>query len=576
MTSNSLFFTFFIVFVSLTSIAYFYMYVRDRERYLLYQGISWILYTFSIAFLFLGYVKVNPELISIRILFDMANILMLLYAAYSFAGRKTPTVWIRFSLYLSIWVVLGVIFDFDIMSTYLPTVAYQVLLTIVLVTVLIRYWKILNREKFILCAFFLIWGFGKAFVSIAAINYMFPDMNLFYVGEILYSNILNFALMIISIRRTQARLVTAEQTFRTITENASDVFILVEPGGSPELKYISPSINTIFGVSEETVYNDTHAFVTFVHPDDWKTFDFLFSRKNRLRERTAKVRAYDIDGKLHWCEVTAKRISDNRGVNLIEGIVRDITDSQEAHDQMVQAKKSRDTLLSYVTHELKTPIASILGFSTALRDDMNLDEDQKRQMLDIIYTKSITLNKLIHDLVQLSKMETHQFSFEFSLSDCKSVADELWKRHEFDGQTLDIEIECDPISPELEDYYLIIDTDRIDQVFTNILSNGMRYTDKSRPMKVGFFLDHNKEYFIFSINNAGKVIEESDLLHIFDRFYRVEKGQKSANENNSGLGLTLSKEIVEAHKGDIEVSSDLLNGTTFAVKIPLYDEERNY
>lgn len=575
MNSNLLFLTFFIIFIPLISIVYFYMYTKNRERYLLYHGISWIFYSLSIAFLLLGLIHNDAELISIRILFDMANILMLLFSTYSFAGIKAPTVWLRFALYISIWVILGVSFNFEIVSTYLPTVAYQVLLTVVTVIILVRYWNILRREKLILSILFILWGFGKACVSLLVINGTDLDIITLYVGEILYSNILNFALMIISIRRAQTRLVTAEQTFRTITENASDIFILVEPGGNPELKYISPSINTIFGISEETVYNDTHAFVTFVHPDDWKTFDFLFSRKNRLRERTAKVRAYDTDGKLHWCEVTVKKISDNRGSNLIEGIVRDITASQEAHDEMVKAKQSRDTLLSYVTHELKTPIASILGFSELLLENTSADENKKRDYLNIIHSKSITLTKLISDLVQLSKMETHQFSFEFSMMDCQSVTDTLWSRHRLDGQAAGLSLIKEAYDKDLERYYMILDIDRIDQVFTNILSNGMRYTESQKTIVVKFFIDSQKENYVFSITNFGKVIEDADMQHIFDRFYRVEKGQKSANEINSGLGLTLSKEIVESHQGSISVTSDRIEGTTFSIKIPLY-EERTY
>ncbi len=569
-------FVFYIAFTMVYSILYFYMYAKGRERYLLYQGLSWILYSFSLSFLLLGVGSENKDLISIRGLFDIYNILLLLYAFYSFAGKKIPTVWLRFSLYISIWAAVGLIFNFTTVSTYLPTLAYMALLSVIIAAVLFRYWDISLREKIILSFFFLTWGLGKAAVSMLAINHGIEDVYLYFISEILYSNILNFVLIIIAFRRSQNKLYSAEHIFQTITENASDIMMLVEPGGSPELKYISPSISTILGISEETVYNDTHAFVTFVHPDDWKTFDFLFSRKNRLRERNAVVRAYDTEGNMHWCDVTVKRVPNDQGKNLVEAIIRDITESQEAQQQMLQAKQSRDTLLSYVSHELKTPIASILGFSSALKDDLNLSEEQKKIMLETIYTKSITLNRLISDLVQLSKLETHQYSFEFSMYDCDSFASELWKRHQYDGQHQGIEFSMSSDQKELESYFIIADLDRVDQVFTNILSNGLRYTNPNKSMSIKFFIDRKKENFKFSITNFGSVISESDLLHLFDRFYRVDKGHKSASENNSGLGLTLSKEIIEAHNGNIDVTSDALNGTTFIVTIPLYIEERNY
>ena len=146
----------------------------------------------------------------------------------------------------------------------------------------------------------------------------------------------------------------------------------------------------------------------------------------------------------------------------------------------------------------------------------------------------------------------------------------LWKRHEHDGEAKNVTIVKQ--LEELEHKTLIADIDRIDQVYTNILTNGLRYSEEGSKITVRFFLDKKKENFMFSVTNYGVVISDAEKLHIFDRFYRVDAGHKSANENNSGLGLTISKEIAEAHKGSIMLESDSINGTTFTVTIPLFDE----
>lgn len=565
-----LFITFFVMLTLGFSIVYFYIFAKSQERFVQCLGICWVLYSCSLLCLMLGMSAGDAVSFSLRKFFDMVNMLAFLYAAYAFAGKKTPTVWMRFTLYISIWLCLGVFLNFDSWSIDLITVTYQVILTVVLVSVISKYWRLPAFEKNTISIMFLLWGLGKGVISIVSLTAMNSAM--LYAGEMMFSNVINFMMLILFFRRTQERLSTAELTFRTVTENASDILFLIELGqnsADSNLIYISPSVKSILGVPESRFYNDNKAYQEYMHSGDWDFFESLLM-ENKSSGANGIIRAYDTDGQLHWMDVVIKSIRDINDTPLIEGIIRDITAQKKAEDQMISSKKGRDKLLSYVSHELKTPIASILGYSAALKDDMDVSAEDRQKMLDIIYTKSITLDKLIKDLGQLSKLETNQYSFEFSLIGCYDLSYELWKRHEHDGDARHVTIVKH--LEELEHKTLIADIDRIDQVYTNILTNGLRYSEEGGKMIVRFFLDKKKENFMFSVTNYGDVISDAEQLHIFDRFYRVGAGQKSANENNSGLGLTISKEIAEAHKGTITLESDSVKGTTFTVAIPLFDE----
>lgn len=562
-----LFIAFFVILTLGFSVVYFYIFAKSQERFVQYLGVCWVLYSVSLLCLMLGMSVNDMDMLSLRKYFDMANILAFVYAAYAFARKKTPSVWLRFTLYISIWLVLGLSLGFDSWSIDLITVTYQIILTIVLVTVISRYWRLADFERNMIAVIFAFWGIGKGAISILTLIEVNSPM--FYAGEIMFSNVVNFLMLILFFRRTQERLSTAELTFRTVTENSSDILFLLDVENAGRLIYMAPSVKSILGVSENRFYNDNKAYQAFVHSEEWDTFERLLAG-DESGESNGTIRAYDVNGQLHYMDVIVKSIRDSNGTPLREGIIRDITVQKKAEDQMISSKQSRDKLLSYVSHELKTPIASILGYSAALREDMDTSVEDRQKMLDIIYTKSITLDKLIKDLGQLSKLETNQYSFEFSLIGCYDLSYELWKRHEHDGEAKNVTIVKQ--LEDLEHKTLIADIDRIDQVYTNILTNGLRYSEEGSKITVRFFLDKKKENFMFSVTNYGVIISDAEKLHIFDRFYRVDAGHKSANENNSGLGLTISKEIAEAHKGSIMLESDSVNGTTFTVTIPLFDE----
>jgi signal transduction histidine kinase len=273
-----------------------------------------------------------------------------------------------------------------------------------------------------------------------------------------------------------------------------------------------------------------------------------------------------------WGEFKRTLIYENGEPVAMEGILRDVTTTKAAEEQLLASKNSREQLLSYISHELKTPVTSILGYITALQDG-TLEKPQDRDAaLDTIFHKTLTLENLILDLFQLSKLETKQFSFQFSLVGAEELVEELVKNYGLDVRNAGMKLALSRDRKELSKYNVIVDNQRMGQVFNNILQNAIRYSKPGDIIQVKFFIHQNREQLIFSISDRGPGIPEGERDQIFQRFYKGSNPGIWKDSANSGLGLTICKEIVEAHQGTIEVKSSVGRGSTFVVAIPLYPD----
>lgn len=148
---------------------YFYIFARSKERFIQFWGLCWVCYSCSLLLLILG--GNHQALLVLRKVFDMYNILFLLFGVYRFQNLRIPAFWPRFSLYLLIWAFLAALYHFDLMSLYIPTSLYQVCATITICYLIVRFRQIPSIEKITSCFIFGIWGFGKAIISIIEIIY---------------------------------------------------------------------------------------------------------------------------------------------------------------------------------------------------------------------------------------------------------------------------------------------------------------------------------------------------------------------------------------------------------------------
>lgn len=231
-------------------------------------------------------------------------------------------------------------------------------------------------------------------------------------------------------------------------------------------------------------------------------------------------------------------------------------------------EKVRSEFVANVSHELKTPVAAVKGFAETLLAGAMNDPAIAKQFLQIIFDESERLNRLIGDILELSKVESKRIPLQFSPVHLNSFLSKTLEmmQTEAEKKSIDLSLQAS------EELYLEADEDRLGQIMINLLSNGINYTPEGGKVKVKAMSilggNQEAEKIRIVISDTGIGIPKKDLPRIFERFYRVDKA-RSRSSGGTGLGLSIVKHLVELHKGTIRVESDLGIGSRFIIELPV-------
>ena len=246
----------------------------------------------------------------------------------------------------------------------------------------------------------------------------------------------------------------------------------------------------------------------------------------------------------------------NDKANGIIVVIQDITEH-------VKLDSMRKEFVANVSHELKTPITSIMGYAETMSEN-ELDEETEKKFLARINSEGERMYKLVQDLLTLSKFDTSKVKLEKTEFDLGELT-----KYVFDG--LKIEMEKKNLTGECfvtaDVPYVYADKSGIERVIINILTNAIKYTKDGGNVKVYVGFVYNDAYIKIIDNGIG--ISKDDLNRIFDRFYRVDKSRvrETGISGGSGLGLSIAKEIIDQNKGRIDIKSELGKGTEVLIRI---------
>lgn len=242
-------------------------------------------------------------------------------------------------------------------------------------------------------------------------------------------------------------------------------------------------------------------------------------------------------------------------------------------------ERMRSEFVANVSHELKTPIAAVKGFAETLLGGAVNDPETARSFLQIIFDESDRLNRLIGDILELSKIESRRVPLMFSPIELAPFISKTVELMEAEAVRKDIRITM-KVEPGL---YMEADEDRLRQIVMNLLSNGINYTPEGgvvsilvEPVMLPWMEGMNEaevdyEHIRIIISDTGIGIPKKDLPRIFERFYRVDKA-RSRSSGGTGLGLSIVKHLVELHKGSIELDSTVGIGSTFTIELPVLQQ----
>lgn len=227
-----------------------------------------------------------------------------------------------------------------------------------------------------------------------------------------------------------------------------------------------------------------------------------------------------------------------------------------------QSEENRKKLVLDISHDLKNPLSSIMGYSELCRKNSLLSKEELETYTKIIYENSVRANNLITDLFELSKMESSEFVISKSRVDvCEYVREEMGNAISiFDeaGFTYEFDI------PE-EEIFVMLDTDKMDRVFQNLTSNTVKYNPEGTKVTVSLFEDEDKIVIIFKDNGIG--IPSEIAKNIFEPFVRGDSSRNSQT-GSTGLGLAIVHKIISAHDGSISLITDEDFGCEFIIRIP--------
>lgn len=250
--------------------------------------------------------------------------------------------------------------------------------------------------------------------------------------------------------------------------------------------------------------------------------------------------------------LVVKRGTPNHPINQLVISVREMAEGLE------QIERMRQEFVGNVSHEMQTPLTSIMGFVKALKAG-GVSEAEGRHYLDIIEAESDRLSRLAENLLKLSSLESghhpvvmETFRLDRQLRDVVIACEPLWLEKQ-------LEVDVDLVPAEVK-----ADKDLLGQVWMNLLSNAVKFTDPGGRIHVALAAD--EEGVRVSISDTGIGIAEEDLPRVFERFFKADKSRGARPGN--GLGLAIVKRIVEMHGGSVHVSSQLGKGSVFTVWLP--------
>ena len=277
----------------------------------------------------------------------------------------------------------------------------------------------------------------------------------------------------------------------------------------------------------------------------------LFTKVVKTEHESVAEVAFDA---YHWVIAMTPLYSQTR-VRGTVAIVRDMTTERKL-------EKIRKDFIANVSHELRTPIAMIQGYSEAIVDGIAVDEQESREIAQIIYDESLRMSRLVNELLDVARMEAGVIQLHPERIEICPYFERVFKR--FDGIAEDKEVHLH-LEIKNKDSDFVFDGDRMEQVITNLVDNAIRHTPEDGS--VFLIVQEDISGLTVSVKDTGVGIPDEDIPFVFERFYKSDKA-RTRGKSGTGLGLSIVKNIIKAHNGEIHVSTKLGQGTVFTFNIP--------
>lgn len=373
-------------------------------------------------------------------------------------------------------------------------------------------------------------------------------------------------------KRAQIRLRQAEAKYRQIFDNVHEGIIQVTPEG--RVLAINRAGAAIFGFNspEEMLATVTRAGEQlYVNPERRKELIRHLERHGLARDFRSEMRRRD--GSSVWVSKTLRRVTDDAGgVVMIEGMFRDVSQQRRneqalmlAKEQAEDANRAKSDFLANMSHELRTPLNAILGFSQVLLDEMMgpLGNAKYREYCRDIVLSGEHLLALINDILDMAKVESGKMTLDEEWIDLNESLEAalLLVRERAANNRITLSKKLPDPSPALWG-----DMRRLRQVWINLISNAVKFTPQGGSVEIRCSLQADGQLEI-AVSDTGIGIADEDIERVQQPFAQVATALSRSHEG-TGLGLSLSRSLVDLHGGELYIESKLGEGTTVSVTLP--------
>lgn len=376
-------------------------------------------------------------------------------------------------------------------------------------------------------------------------------------------------------KRVQEEIHASEERYRSITENIDDFFWVAERVDN-KLKTIfyTNSVEKITGHTQHELLRQSRLFFHLVHPDDFQQMKSelkAFINNTYKSSEAIEFRIVHSSGNIVWVRNKLNVIRDSTGkIEKIYGLVSDITLQKKAEKELQNSAENlrnlnatKDRFISIVSHDLRTPFSSILGFTDILLGEERLTFEEQQEYISYIQEASKNMLSLVNTLLDWTRLQTGRMSFHPERYDLRQLVNKSFKSVQ--GAALQKQIELS--SAIDEEINVFVDKQLIAQVFNNLFSNAIKFTPSNGSIQVNAWQAEHKRFIEVAVSDTGVGIKKENLGKIFSiesKFTTIG----TAGEKGTGFGMNLVREIIEKHGGTIRVESIEGKGTTFYFTIP--------
>ena len=358
----------------------------------------------------------------------------------------------------------------------------------------------------------------------------------------------------------------SEKRYRKIIEEAGDAIFTLDAAG--QFTYMNPRMQNITGYGNDVL---GIAYTKFVVPEWQAQVQHFFegSPRRRIPETTLEIPLITADGSEIWTEQKITLFMDeNQQVTGFQSILRDVsvrkrfeTELKKAKEQAEIANLAKSRFLANMSHELRTPLNAILGFTQLMLRDQTLEQEQKENVRTIFRSGQHLLD-LINDVLEMSKIEAGHISLKENNFDFRQLMDTLTEMFDLRAERkgIRLKVELDNNLP----HYVLTDEGKLRQILINLVGNAIKFTTQGEVKILVYsqsIVESEALNIHFEVHDTGPGIPASELAQLFEAFV-----QSSVNEpahEGTGLGLAIAKQFVEMMAGEISVTSQVGQGSTF-------------